>query len=128
MRKVVVLTVAACVLLGLMGQAFSSNNGRTDDPLGVAVSPQTLLLSSDQGGRVTVHTSIPYRSVDPGTLELNGVPVAAVGADSLGHIVANFDEGAIKSIVAPPEAMLTLTGNYTDGEPFAGSDTVRVIE
>lgn len=128
MRKAMILAVAGCVLLGVIGQAFSSNSGRTDDPLGVAVSPQTLLLSSDQGGRVTVHTSIPYGSVDQTTLALNDVPVSSVGADSLGHLVAGFDEAAIKAIVAPPEATLTLTGCYTDGTAFAGSDTVRVRE
>jgi hypothetical protein len=116
------------VLFGLIGQAFSNSAGRVDDPLGVAVSPQTLLLSSDQGGRVTVHTSIPCSSVDRGTLALNGVPVSSVGADALGHLVAGFDEAAIKAVVTPPEAVMTLTGSYTDGTAFAGSDTVRVVE
>ena len=128
MRKAMISAVAACVLFGLIGQAFSNGTGRTDDPLGVAVSPQTLLLNSEQGGSVTVHTSIPCGSVDRATLELNGVLVSSVGADSVGHLVANFNEAAIKAVVAPPEATMTLTGTYTDGTAFAGSDTVRVID
>ena len=116
------------MLFGLIGQAFSNGSGRTDDPLGVAVSPQTLLLSMDQGGRITVHTTIPWGSVDRNTLALNGVQVSSVGADSLGHLVANFDEAVIKSIVAPPQAVMTLTGDYTDGTTFSGSDVVRVVD
>lgn len=128
MRRMILSFVAVGVLLVVIGQAFSSNSGRTDDPLGVAVSPQTLLLSSDQGGSVTVHTSIPYGSVDRGTLILNGVPVWWTKADSLGHLVANFRESEVKAIVSPPETTLTLSGLYTDGDAFAGSDTVRVVE
>jgi len=95
--------------------------------LGVAVSPQTLLLGSDQGGRVAVHTDIPIRTVNTTTLRLNGVPAKGVGVDALGHVVGLFDEQAIKSIVAPPGAVLTLTGGYKDGTTFSGSDTVRVV-
>ena len=119
------LLVVACVLT-LIGQAVSNN--RTDDPLGVAVSPQTLLLGEDQGGDVMVHTYIPYGSVDRASLALNGIPVSWTKADSRGNLVAAFDEPVVKSQVEPPGAVLTLTGLTTDGDPFAGSDEVRVIE
>ena len=39
----------------------------------------------------------------------------------------NVDEDAVKAIVAPPSADLTLEGEYVDGENSAGSDVVRVI-
>ncbi len=100
MRKTILSVIAACFVLGLISQAFS--NDRTDDPLGVAVSPQTLLLDSDQGGLVMVHTSIPYSEVDHGSLALDGVLVSWTKADARGHLVAAFDEMAIKTIVAPP--------------------------
>ena len=131
MRNVMVLGLSACVLLGLISQAFS--NGKADHEadeggVGIAVSPQTLLLGSDQGGWITVHTNIPYDRVNLGTLALNGEPVSRTKPDSRGELVAFFAEAAIKDFVAPPEATLTLAGDYTGGTAFAGSDTVRVIE
>lgn len=115
-----------CLGLGLsVGEALC--NARTDDALGVAVSPQTFNLSKDQGGAVTVHTAIPYVDVDCASLKLNGIPVDWTHVDSLGNVVGEFDEAAVKAIVAPPRTTLTLTGNMKTGESFAGSDTVRVI-
>ena len=119
-------TCTLVMALGLMGKAFSG--ARTEDPLGVAVSPQMILLGSDQGGDVSVHTDIPYGSVDCSTLALNGIPVSWTKADSCGNLVAKFDEWAVKAIVAPPGATMTLTGTTKDGVSFAGSDTVQVRE
>jgi len=107
-----------------MGNAFP--NARTDDPLGVAVSPQMLLLSSDQGGEVTVHTAIPLSSVDRASVALDGIAATGTGADACGNLVAKFCEADVKAIVSPPEATLTLTGVLTSGETFSGSDTVKV--
>ncbi len=92
----------------------------------VAVSPHTLLLGSVQGGSVVVHADIPYSQVDLSTLALDGIAVLHTQADSRGDLVAYFDEAAVKEIVAPPSATLTLTGEIKDGTPFDGSDTVQV--
>jgi len=122
-RWVVASGVAAAVMI----VAVSSFGGaRTDDPLGVAVSPQKLLLGTEQTGSVKVHTGIPFSKVDRSSLYLNGVAATGSYADSLGHIVAVFDEDAIKAIVYIPSTVLTLTGLYVTGEPFAGADTVMV--
>lgn len=119
--------VAGLAMFGLVIIApFAAGNQRTQDPLGIAVSPQMLLLQKVQTGTVKVHTSIPLSLVNPLTLELDGVPAIGAYADSLGQLVAVFDEGEIKSIVAPPFAELTLTGEYFTGEEFAGSDLVTV--
>jgi hypothetical protein len=121
------LMVAGLTMLGLVSTAPpTSGNQRTDDPLGIAVSPQTLLLDKVQAGTVKVHTSIPLVLVDPLTLKLNGVPAIGAYADSLGQLVAVFDEGEIESIVSPPFAELTLTGEYITGDGFEGSDVVTV--
>jgi hypothetical protein len=120
------VAVVAVLALGLASQVFS--NGRTTDPIGVAVSPQTLILSLDQGGAVTVHTAVPFSTVDRGSLTLNGVPADATWADNRGNVVARFSETAIEALVAPPSATLTLCGSLTSGDTFSGSDTVRVIE
>lgn len=122
-RLIVATTVGVWVIAG---QAWS--NSRTVDPLGVAVSPQTLILSQDQGGAVTVHTAIPFSEVNVASLDLSGITADAAWADSCGNLVARFNEGAVEAIVAPPSAVLTLHGQMKDGEYFAGSDVVRVTK
>ena len=124
MRRNIIIACVLIMVVGIAGTVFSNN--RTDDPLGVAVSPQMLLLGRDQGGSVVVHTSIPYGSVDTASLELNGLPVVWTKADDCGNLVAYFDEDAVKAIVAPPSAVMTLTGTTKDGVPFEGSDSIRV--
>lgn len=121
MRKLITITCFAILGMGLFAsEAFCGDRG-------IAVSPQTLILSMDQGGAVTVHTSVPYVDVDCATLQLNGIAVDWTHVDSLGHLVAEFDEAAVKAIAVVPETVLTLTGNLKTGESFSGSDTVRVI-
>jgi hypothetical protein len=105
---------------------LDNGNGNTDDPLGVAISPQTLLTESVQGGSVVVHTKIPYSTVDRHSVQLEGVDAVRTKADLTGALVAYFREADIKVLVSPPEATLTLTGLYLDGTPFEGSDTVKV--
>ncbi len=81
----------------------------------------------DQGGAVTVHTTIRYVDADCATLKLNGVAVAWTYADGRGYPIAEFNEAAVKAIVAAPGATLTVTWSKKTGESFSGSDTVRVI-
>jgi hypothetical protein len=127
MNKMWVVT-GLSVILGfsiLAGPAFSGE--RSDDPLGVAVSPQTLILGSVQGS-VSAHTDIPFSSVDKSQpVTLNGVLAYYLKADACGNLVAKFRELEIKAIVEPPSAVMTLEGYLNDGTPFSGSDTVQVI-
>ena len=121
--------ISICILtiaLALSGVVFSNN--RTDDPLGIAVSPQTFLLGCEQGGSVVVHTSIPYSSVDKASLKLNDIAAMWTKADDCGNLVAYFDEDEVKAIVTVPSEIMTLTGFTKNGVPFEGSDTVRVIQ
>ncbi len=124
MRKALFLSCLSALLLLTAVAAFSGD--RSDDLLGIAVSPQNLILNWDQGGSVVVHTDIPYGLVDVSSLELSGVSVWWTKADDRGCLVAFFHEAAVEAIVSPPSATLTLTGCYGDGEEFAGSDTVMV--
>jgi hypothetical protein len=123
-QRSLVLAVSLCLVVVASVAAFS---GRTDDPLGVAVSPHTLILGADQGGAVAVHTAIPLSAVDTSTLDLNGIPVVWTKADARGELVAMFSEDAVKAIVAPPSAVLTLTGQMANGTGFSGSDEARVV-
>jgi len=126
MRKLMTVLCCASLALGLFASE-ALGGARTDDPLGVAVSPQCFILSMDQGGAVTVHTSIPYVNVDCASMKLNGIALSWWHVDNRGNVVGEFDEVAVKALVAPPGAVLTLTGNMNSGESFSGSDTVRVI-
>ena len=118
--------VAACLLalvLGLVAtQAYSEDVVRT---VTIRVAPGTIAINS-KGTWVTVHAGIPYTVVDASTVELNGISARFCFADDRGNLVAKFTLADIKEIVAPPTAILTLSGATKDGEPFSGSDTVKV--
>lgn len=124
MKRSIVVIASLCLVAALYATAFCGN--RTDDSLGVAVSPQTLLLGEEQSS-VVVHTAIPLSAVDTSSLTLNGIPVVWTKADARGELVAFFDEAAVKAVVAPPSAVLTLSGTRKDGSSFSGSDEVRVV-
>lgn len=124
MKKLILAVMVVAVALAVMPLASAGN--RTDDPLGIAVSPQKLLLGAVQSGTVIVHTDIPISIVDTSKLELNGLLAIGAYADSLGHVVAVFNEADVKARVAPPSALLTLTGCYVSDGEFSGSDTVMV--
>ena len=122
MQKVMISVVLGIVLLGAIGQALSNGQNDRGDETAISVSPQTLLLSAVQSGRVTVHTNIPLAGQENVTLD--GIPATSIYADNRGHLVAKFREESVKDIVAPPTAVLTLN---IDGQDV-GSDTVRVVD
>lgn len=99
----------------IAGEVWS--NSRTEDALGVAISPRMLILGKDQGGAVTVHTQIPYINVDTSSFTLDGIPSDSVWYDDCGNIVARFSESAVEAAVSPPSAVLTLEGLMLDGHP-----------
>jgi hypothetical protein len=94
----------------------------------VKVSPNTIVLGSEKGSNVTVHTDIPFVVVDRSSVALNEITPYLTKADDCGNLVAKFRQGEVEAIVAPPTVMLTLTGLTLDGGSFAGSDSVRVID
>jgi hypothetical protein len=128
MKRSLVPILVLCLAVGLLG-AEAMSGGRDDEGDGVqiVVSPHTLVLSSP-GAWVSVHTNVPFGAVDRSTLELNGIAVAWTKADSRGNLVAKFDMDAVKAIVEPGEATMTLTGELLSGEPIDASDTITVME
>jgi hypothetical protein len=112
-----------------LGVVFAVGGPADAQPLAVdvAISPSTIVLGAP-GEWITAHTDIPYASVDRSTVSLNGIAVAVTKADARGDLVAKFRRPEIEAIVAPPEAILLLTGVTKQGEPFAGEDTVVVVE
>lgn len=97
--------------------------------VGINVAPKTLNLKSKGGeNSVTVHADFPFNQINAGSLKLNGVPATSAQADGDGNLICKFDRQALIALVAPPEAILTLTGQNTEGVPIVvGSDTIRVI-
>lgn len=113
--------------LGLVAvEVCSGNAASAGDEMVIIVSPKTLVLRAPIGG-VTVHTNIPWVTVDCSTLDLNGLAPTSSSSDDCGDLVAKFDADAVKAIVAPGEATLTLSG-VADGVAFAVSDTITVKE
>jgi hypothetical protein len=122
--KRMMVAIVLCVALGVGWTLMADDGG--DMAIEIAVSPNTLVMGS-QGVWVTVHADIPYSTVAGVSVTLNGVAVDFTKADNRGDLVAKFQIDAIKGIVAPPSAELTLSGLTKDGVAFSGTDTIRVI-
>ncbi len=127
MRKyLMILVLTLATVIGT--SAIMANKAAEGEGICIVISPNTLVLSQDTAC-VTVHSNLPIELVDCESLLLEGVPPVLVKADNLGHLVAKFDEEAIKALVQPGQATLTLTGLLIiNGESFEASDTITVRE
>lgn len=114
-------------IVGPSEAADTSARAAAETVLEIQISPATLVIASP-GPWVTVHTNVPYSTVDGSTVELEGIPATSTFADDCGDLVAKFVRDDICAIVAPPEATLTLTGYKHDGEFISGSETIVVYE
>lgn len=127
MKKTLTLALVASLVLCLLAvDAYSRRGGEPNDGVVIMISPRALVLDSAGGAAVTVHTNLPLGSVDRSSVELSGIPAISTFADDRGNLVAKFDDIAVKNIVAPPQATLTLTGARVDGTTFAASETIFV--
>ena len=130
-KTVVVLSFALAGMI-LSSGAVIFAAAAADITVEVLVSPQTILLGSDQGEMVTVHAEIPYSAVNDTaqmTLTLNGIPVQFTKSDARGELVAKFLEDEVKAIFgddAPPLVTMTLSGMTEAGESYSGSDIVKI--
>ncbi|MBP8130059.1 MAG: hypothetical protein KA184_10825 [Candidatus Hydrogenedentes bacterium] len=128
MRKVLAGSLLA-VFVSVFVIALGSTGGHiwAEVEAEITVSPQTLVLSSNSTAWVTVHTNLPYGSVQSASVTLDGITIAWSKADAQGNFVAKFQIGEVKGIAAPPSVELTLAGTLKDGQTFSGSDTVPVL-
>jgi hypothetical protein len=126
MRKSYV--VAAFVLLVVVCTGLvMANKANEGDEFCITISPNTLALSSEDT-IVTVHSNIPYSSVNTVGLTLNNITATFSKADACGDLVVKFGRADVKGIVEPGIATLTLSGELKDGSDFAVSDTITVKE
>ena len=120
--------VTAVILMVVVGTSLVMANKASDGEGDcITISPKTLVLSSEDT-IVTVHSNIPYASVNTVSLTLNGISANFSKADSCGDLVVKFGRADVKDIVEPGIATLTLSGELKDGSPFEASDTITVRE
>ena len=120
--------ISAVVLVLVVGRSFVMANKASDGEGDcITISPKTLVLSSEDT-IVTVHSNIPYVSVNTVSLTLNGIPATFSKADACGDLVVKFGRADVKDIVEPGIATLTLSGELKDGSLFEASDTITVKE
>ena len=116
-----IVMAMAILVAGLIGTSQAGVSNR----IAIQISPNTLVLGQTME-YVTVHTNIACSLVDRDSVELNRIPVAYVKSDNRGFLVAKFDADAVKAIVKPGRAKLTMTGTTVNGVNFFGTDIIAV--
>ena len=96
----------------------------------VRIEPETLNLNSK--GVLTAFITLPeglnVADIDLDTVECEGAP-AVRGHVAGGHtFIAKFNRQDLVDVPTGDEVTLTVTGKLVTGTPFAGSDTIRVID
>jgi len=102
------------------------------------IDPDTLNLNS-QGKWVTCYVELPEgheaTDIDVDSVSLEGLLEVQQSDIQDGVLMVKFDREDLAAYldlvlgVVPPVAVeLVVTGNLTDGTPFEGSDTIRVID
>ena len=124
MRKPSLITIFVLMVVVSAGLVMANRANEGED-FCITISPNTLALSSEDT-IVTVHSNIPYYSVDRVSLTLNGIPATYSKSDACGDLVVKFRRADVKDIVEPGIATLTLSGLLKDGSDFAVSDTITV--
>jgi hypothetical protein len=126
MRKSYVVTAVVLMIVVCSGLVMA-NKASDGEGFCITISPKTLFLGSEDT-IVTVHSNIPYSTVDTVSLTLNGIPAQFTKADACGDLVVKFSRADVKDIVEPGFAVLTLSGAFKDGSLFEASDTITVRE
>ena len=95
----------------------------------IEIKPETLNLTSK--GLFTAFIDLPEpldeEDIDISTVVCEGAPaVDAMMADD-GKLIVKFDREDLAGVSLGDAVELTVTGQLTNGTPFEGSDTIRVI-
>jgi len=96
----------------------------------IDIKPETLNLKSK--GVFTAFIELPEcyceEDVDIGTVECEGASALRVVMADDGRLIVKFDRKDLVGVSPGDAVELTVTGQLTNGTPFAGSDTIRVID
>lgn len=128
MNKGMIFLCLGVLLAGLV--ASEASHARRDDDQTMIVSPKVLYLGYS-GTKVTIHTYIPFSSVDLASIRLYGdgeEPILPSGtkSDDRGNLVVKFDVADVATIVSAPRTVLRMTGDYGDGGSFSLSGYIIV--
>jgi hypothetical protein len=98
--------------------------------VGIDIKPETLNLKSK--GKFTAFIELPEgydeEDVATSTVACEGAPaVSAVMADN-NKLIVKFNREDLVGVSTGDAVELTVTGEFIDGTPFIGSDTIRVID
>jgi hypothetical protein len=109
-------------------------------PATIDFHPGTLNLKS-KGKWVTTYIELPEdydaSNIDVSTIRLNDevqaeanpTEIGDYGGDGIADLMVKFDRSAVQEILeVGDEVKITVAGELTDGTPFEGSDTIRVID
>ena len=117
MKKLSALVGIFCAVLVLSSSAFA---------LEIQVSPQMLVLSSS-GGKLTVHTDVPYATAESVSLTVEGVSIdASVFADDCGNLVAQCTKEAAKEAIGDFEGKTTTAAVALTVDGDSDEETIRV--
>lgn len=122
-KHVARLSIVLLVVGSVVGLAWANKACQRSESIDIMVSPNTLVLSSFCDA-VTVHSNIPYSTVDAATVTINGVAVNT-WADDCGDLVARISVADL-GVLQPGEITLTLSGTSVDGKGFVASETITV--
>jgi hypothetical protein len=99
-------------------------------PVKVDIKPETLNLKSK--GVFTAFIELPEgygeEDVDIGTVECEGAPALKATMANDGKLIVKFDREDLVGVLPGDAVELTVTGELTNGTPFAVSDTIRIID
>ena len=122
--KVLAVALSATVAFVLVAAPAAA------DEIAITVAPNVLNLQN-AGQVVTVHTDIPYWSVDVSTVYLNGIAISSWKADDQGNFVAKFLMEEVKrldGLVIGGYNTLKIVGLTKDEHPFWGQAEIKVID
>ncbi len=96
----------------------------------IVIKPETLNLNSK--GVFTAFIDLPegYGGQDfvLSTIECEGAPALRDTMADAGRLIVKFDREDLVDVSTGDEVELIVTGELSDGTPFIGSDTIRVID
>jgi hypothetical protein len=125
LRVTLALAIAMAALV-VSVSALSAAEGTLE--IEIQISPHVLNASA-YGEEVTVHTDIPYASVDHESVTLSGVKISGYKADDCGDFVAKFQMSAILALdlAIGERNEFVLEGKTVDGTAFAGEEAILVV-
>jgi hypothetical protein len=128
MKKLMISPVLLFLILAVT--AICPDRTAAQEEVSITIAPKQFVLDH-MGTKVTVHTDIPYGEAVNETIEMHntdGASIEPIGfkSDDRGYLVVKFSARDLAMIAFPPSAKLTMTGDFTAGGSFTGTDVIRV--